>query len=268
MSTVSPTAVADVESTITWRDALTPLSRSSRRRWTIAFAALLLVAAGSVIAPETLGTGDDPPSPTLVGFVGLVIVFGMLRRGTRRMTAIDHGALDERDVAARDRAFRLAYPVFLLVTIAALLALLVVLPELDSTDLRPAIDLSEATWTLTGNALVGVVVWLFVWGVFLPTGMLAWIEPDAISLDEAPAPGAPELVRDLLVGVALAGSLALEIATDVGGWVLLLVGAIGALGGLARGFAGQPVMSRQRMWRVAIGLALLAATVVFALVNQ
>jgi hypothetical protein len=37
---------------------------------------------------------------------------------------------------------------------------------------------------------------------------------------------------------------------------LLFVAALALLGGLARRAAGQPMMSRQRQWRIAIGIVL------------
>jgi hypothetical protein len=75
---------------VTWRNAVTPLSRASRRRWTACFALLLaLLGAGFVsdtFAVERTGERGTP----IVLFVALPIVFGMLRRGTRRIAALDH----------------------------------------------------------------------------------------------------------------------------------------------------------------------------------
>ena len=88
---------------VTWRDAVTPLSRASRRRWALAYALLLALAAASVADGSGTFAVDDDAVP-LVLVVALPVVFGMLRRGTRRIAALDHPELDERDVDARNAA--------------------------------------------------------------------------------------------------------------------------------------------------------------------
>ena len=45
----------------------------------------------------------------------------------------------------------------------------------------------------------------------------------------------------------------------------MFIGALALLGALARRAGGQPVMSRQRRWRVAFGIVLIALLVVLAL---
>lgn len=95
----------------TWRDAVTPAGRSSRRRWGALYAVLLL-AGGALVATDDVpaGLSDRAASDTTTFvLVAMAVLFGMLRRGTRSLAAIDHPKLDERDNAARDKAFRIAY---------------------------------------------------------------------------------------------------------------------------------------------------------------
>lgn len=103
-----------------WRDALTPHDRPSRQRWTASWALLLLaLGAGALDSGVNEAVADDGRGA--LALVLLVLVFGMFRRGTRRLTATDHPELDERDRRARERASRLALPAFVLVaTVAAL----------------------------------------------------------------------------------------------------------------------------------------------------
>ena len=72
--------------------------------------------------------GDGGTGADTLALVALVVVFGMLRRSTRRLTALDHPELDERDRLARDRAFRLAYPLLLAVLVISFAVLSLVLP--------------------------------------------------------------------------------------------------------------------------------------------
>ena len=103
MSTVAtPAEQPDV---VTWRDAVTPLSRASRQRWTIAYAILLALLASSVVGDTFAIERTGIQAVPLVLLVALAVVFGMLRRGTRRIAALDHPDLDERDVAARNSAY-------------------------------------------------------------------------------------------------------------------------------------------------------------------
>ena len=116
MSTMAASATNTPD--VTWRDALTPLSRASRRRWTACYALLLVLLALSVFVDAfAVGRGSDEQIP-LILLVGVPIVFGMLRRGTRRIAALDHPDLDERDVAARNGAYRIAFPLLVLVVVA------------------------------------------------------------------------------------------------------------------------------------------------------
>jgi 4-amino-4-deoxy-L-arabinose transferase-like glycosyltransferase len=56
--------------------------------------------------------------------------------------------------------------------------------------------------------------------------------------------------------------VAISLLANSDGGVWPFVAALALLGGLGRRAAGQPVMSRQRKWRVAIGLLMLVAVVV------
>ena len=114
MSTTAAETPTSNRPAVTWRDAVTPLSRASRRRWTACFALLLaLLGAGFVSDTFAVERTGEPGTP-IVLFVALPIVFGMLRRGTRRIAALDHPHLDERDITARNTAYRVAFPLLVL----------------------------------------------------------------------------------------------------------------------------------------------------------
>ncbi len=262
---------------MTWRDAVTPLSRSSRRRWTVAYALLLLLGGLLVAAPETVvslwradaGTGDVARDTAGNGWlpllVALLIVFGMLRRGTRRLTAVDHPLLDERDLVARDRAFRLAYPLLLAVLALTAVALLMVLPDIERTEVLSktrnyaASSVDDGSF-LTSEAVLGLVLWGGLWAVFLPTGILAWNEPDSLSTGPAWSPaGLSEPLRDALVGVSAAGALILPSV----GWdgtlsLLPLIAVLTLLGALARRAAGQRPISPAMVWALGAVVAVVA----------
>ena len=267
MSTTASTPTADRRRTVTWRDAVTPLSRASRRRWTLCYA-LLLVALAACVVDDRVGLAEHvagPGIPTIL-IVGPAVVFGMLRRGTRRITALDHPDLDERDVAARDGAYRIAFPLLALATLAGLVLLANSLPEIaHSTHLAPPDQHFVQTrhgWFLRSEALLALAGWIALWAVFLPTGVLAWREPDAIEPEPDAGGGLPERLRDALLGLALAGALVGSLVAKADESVLAVVAALALLGALGRRASGQPVMSRQRMWRVAIGIAMILAVVV------
>lgn len=257
MSTAAP---ALPRRDVTWRDAVTPMSRASRRRWTLTYALLLMLLAADVVG-DTIA--PDRYLPLFV-VIPAFVVFGMLRRGTRRVTAIDHPALDERDVAARDRAYRIAFPLLLLVVLGALVLLAVSVPDTQQllrADYVPERD--SGLWVKTYH-LVELGLWIGLWALFLPTGVLAWREPDAFE-QETGGGSLQEPLRDALLGLALAGAITVSVVTSQDIWGPFVV-ALALLGGLARRAAGQPVMSRQRMWRVAIGIALIVAVIAVALV--
>ena len=264
-----PTASAPPIPAVTWRDAVTPLSRASRRRWTVCYALLLALLAACVV-DDTIGVQKQAAGIPTILIVAPLIVMGMLRRGTRRITALDHPDLDERDVAARNSAYRIAFPLLVLATIAGLVVLANGLPDIaHSTHLPPPDQHYVQTrhgWFLQSDELLGLGVWVGLWAIYLPTGVLAWREPDALA-PETGTRGLPDWLRDGLLGLALAASVAISLIaeTDSGFWVF--VAALALLGGLARRVAGQLAMSRQRKWRVAIGLLLIGLVVAVGLLT-
>jgi hypothetical protein len=188
-----------------WREELTPRSRASRRRWTVVLAALLL-AFGAGALDDRIHDAllrDGPGARAILFVILLLVVFGLLRRGTRRLGRLRGGKLgdlDERDTAARDRAFRTAFFLFLVVAV-------VTVWSLDSF-------LPRATRSVNGSVADGVVLnpddveslvaWFLMWAAFLPTAALAWQEPDAPPADEdEPRPVLGELARDGLVAASL-----------------------------------------------------------------
>lgn len=248
MSVHTPATTTYEPAEVTWRDAVTPTSRASRRRWTACYALLLLLLAASIVDDRfAVGGADDERMP-LILIVAVPVVFGMLRRGTRRLTALDHPDLDERDIEARDSAYRIAFPLLVLVMIAALTLLALSLPQ--------AVPGPRHGWFLESQALIGIGLWIALWAVYLPTGALAWREPDALE-SETQHGGLPEPLRDALLGLALAGAIALSLLAESNTGFLPFVAALTLLGALGRRAAGQPMMSRQRKWRLAIGIVMI-----------
>lgn len=271
MTPVPPTTTRSMPSTapqITWRDAITPLSRTSRRRWTVCYAVLLVLLAVCYL-DDSIGLQNQAGGVASILVIAPVIVMGMLRRGTRRITALDHPDLDERDVAMRNSAYRVALPLLLLVTIAGLVALANSLPEIaHSTHLPPPDQHYVQTrhgWFVQSGDLFALGTWIVLWAIYLPTGVLAWREPDALA-SESGGGGLPDALRDGVLGLALAVAVGLALAADSDSGWFIFVAALALLGALGRRASGQPVMSRQRKWRVAIGLVMIAALVVYATV--
>ncbi len=202
--------------------------------------------------------------------VALLVVFGMLRRGTRRVTALDHPSLDERDLAARDRAFRLAYPLLMVVVLVTFVVMV-----LDATEITrllergPAFE-SHETMSWVGTADIrSALLWVALWWVYLPTGILAWREPDAIGLGRGASPGVPEQTRDALLGLALGAGLVLGLFASTAPWGLLaLTSALALLGGLARREAGQPPVASSTLRATGIVLIGGAAALVVLTVRS
>lgn len=267
MSTIAPPAPAapDARPRVTWRDAVTPLSRASRRRWTVCHALLLMLLAASAIDDTFAAERQADGIPTIL-FAGLLVVFGMLRRGTRRIAALDHPELDERDVVARNSAYRVAFPLLVLVMIAALVLLATSVPDIARTT-RVGQDVLSTRhgWYVELPALRDLGMWIGLWAIFLPTGVLAWREPDALEA-EVDSGRLPEPIRDALLGLALAGGMAASLIASSDAGVYAFVAALALLGALARRASGQPVMSRARKWRVAIGIVLIAVVIAIGLV--
>ena len=256
MTAPPPPPSADPAATpdVTWRDAVTPLGRASRRRWTLCYVALMALLAACVVVDSIgLETNADAwiPDPIpLILFLAPAVVLGMLRRGTRRITARDHPDLDERDVATRNSAYRIAFPLLGLATVAGLVLL--------ATHLAPPGEHYVQTrhgWFVQSVELIALGGWIGLWAIFLPTGVLAWREPDALE-PESGGRGLPEALRDGLLGFALAASVVISLIPEnetAGLWVF--VAALLLLGALARRAAGQPAISRlSRGELIALGL--------------
>ncbi|WP_210495541.1 hypothetical protein [Patulibacter sp. SYSU D01012] len=195
-----------------WRTELTPRSRASRRRWTIVLAAMLLLLGGTAASDplHDLVVRDGPGARGVLYAIALFVVFGLLRRGTRRLGRLrgdDEAGLDERELSARHRAFRTAFVLFLAVVLITLWALPSVLP--------PAVAPGEAgdgsALRVTGDQLRQLAAWFLAWAVFLPTAALAWREPDAPAPDEDDVrPVLSEGARDALLALVLVAGAALS----------------------------------------------------------
>ena len=198
--------------------------------------------------------------------MALLDVFGMLRRGTRRITALDHPELDERDVGARNSAYRLAFPLLVLVVIAALVLLVNSVPDIARTT-RVGQDVLSTRhgWFVELPAVRDLGVWIGLWAIFLPTGVLAWREPDALETEFGGA-RLPEPIRDALLGLVVAGGMAASLIANSDAGVYVFIAVLALLGALARRASGQPVMSRARKWRVAVGIVLVATVLALALI--
>lgn len=223
-----------------WRDAVTPMGLGSRRRWVMAFPSLLMLAAVLTVGRDSFSL--DGGQLNAIGFLtlgSLVVAFGMLRRGSRRLAAGDHEFLDERDVAARDRAFRLAYPLLMGVLATTMLAILFTSESLDRQDMRD------------------LLAWIVVWWVFLPTGILAWREPPGLPAEPDASAAIAEPVRDVLFLLAFLVGLALAVTLPGGLWVLApLVLARAILGELARRSSGRPPVKPETVGGVGSALLL------------
>jgi hypothetical protein len=200
-----------------WRAELTPRSRASRRRWTVVLAALLL-ALGACAIDDRIHDAllrDGPGARSLLYGILLLVVFGLLRRGTRRLGRLRGGQLgdlDERDTAARDRAFRTAFALFLLVVVVTVWSLNTILPQAT----RSAEGRVLEGVVLDPDVVTALVAWFLAWAAFLPTAALAWREPDAPPADEdEPRPVLSELTRDGLVAASLiAGAVISGVVPD------------------------------------------------------
>ncbi len=221
-----------------WREAITPLSRASRRRWVVAYVLLLVVTAALTGWSDALGTPQVDYAPPFVALVALFVVFGMLRRGTRQIAAFDRPSLDERDQLQLVSAFRYAYPLLLAVAAVSLAVLVLTLPETGSqTYSVGASDVVGQRFLLSWQALVGLIVWALFWAAFLPTAVLAWREPDPVFPEDRSDAMAGELVRDVLLAAGLAASVYVGVTGDSSLYGLLALAAVVAL-----------VASSRRQW--------------------
>lgn len=251
-----------------WRDELTPRSRASRRRWTLVLAALL-VALGLTATSDRvhdLVLRDGPGGRAILFLILLATVFGLLRRGTRRLGALRDrdDRLDERDLAARHRAFRTAFGLFLLVVVVTLYLLPSALP-----DVRRTVDgVRVSSDVLSYDEIYPLMAWFLAWALFLPTAALAWREPDAPAPDEEDGEAHPvlgEWRRDLLLVVTFAvGGAASAAYPDNNAGPELVVGllpfalvicAVGVLRRRREGFSW--LRSGLGVWRIAAAVALI-----------
>ncbi|MGI8412292.1 MAG: hypothetical protein ACR2LV_05330 [Solirubrobacteraceae bacterium] len=224
-----------------------------------------MVLAASIV-DNMLAFNSRAFPPILI--VALPVVFGMLRRGTRRIAALDHPDLDERDIAARNSAYRVAFPLLVLVIVAALVLLTVAAPDIARPiGSGPPGSEADDGWFVETPALVALGLWIGLWAVFLPTGTLAWREPDALEL-EAGGGGFSEPIRDALLALALVGGIGASLTTDSDVGLIPFIGSLALLGGLARRADGQPMMSRQRKWRVVIGVVMILAMIAIAIAED
>jgi hypothetical protein len=244
---------------VTWRDAVTPYGRTSRRCWTACYAVLLVLMALWAI-DERLGAGGDSDRPLpLILVAGPCVVFGMLRRGTRRIAALDHPRLDERDVAARNSAYRIAFPLFLLVVIAGLVLVALTAPGITyTTHLSPTDSVITSGSFVSATGLLGLGLWFTLWAVFLPTGVLAWREPDALE-PEFVLPRLPEPIRDGLLALALGGALLSGLVGGSNAGVVAFAAALALLGVVARRSGGRTAASAPSAWRLVIAIGLILA---------
>jgi len=154
----------------------------------------------------------------------------------------------------------LAYP--LLVAVLALTALMIVglLPDIERppevfTQGGAVVESSgEAGRFLSGAALGGILLWGVLWAIYLPTGVLAWREPDSLSAGPGWSPaGLSEPLRDALVALALGGALVLVFLGVDGLLALLpLIAVLTLLGALSRRAAGQrPIAATTTVWVLA-----------------
>jgi hypothetical protein len=253
MAAQTPASPGRPAQEVTWRDAVTPRSRASRRRWAVCYVVLLVLLAATVVDRSLFPHRLVPLTVVVPPF----IVFGMLRRGTRRIAALDHPNLDERDIAARNSAYRIAFPLLVLVVGATLVLLALSAPDAIRTVHVTHFDpVDDHALFVTPLALLGAGAWIALWAAFLPTGVLAWREPDALEPEETGG-ALSEPLRDAVLGLALASGIAIGIADNSDTGLLPIIAALALLGGLARRAAGQPMMSRERQWRIAIGIVLI-----------
>lgn len=221
-----------------WRDAVTPMGLGSRRRWVMAFPSLLMLAAVLTVGRDSFSLdGGQLNGIGTLTLAALVVAFGMLRRGSRRLAAGDHEFLDERDVAARDRAFRLAYPLLMGVLATTMLAILFTSESLDRQDMPD------------------LLAWIVVWWVFLPTGILAWREPPGLPAEPDARAALTEPVRDAVFALAFLVGLAVALTVPGALWAIVpVVLARITIGELARRSSGRPPLQRQTVAGIATGL--------------
>ena len=149
---------------------------------------VVAIAADCVGVVATSSPGAQLGSATVLLLLFLVLLNIALGRATERMATAPDGSVDERQEALRNRAHRLAYPVFAVIVGALLLT------DVVSTQSR--------TWTEHVLGSGGLLVFLELLFV-LPGMVLAVIEPAPIP----PEPDAPARPRTANVHARVAAVL-------------------------------------------------------------
>lgn len=159
--------------------------RRVRRLVVVGWSLLLVVTATTSLA----GRLQDPSSARLVlrwsdrwlatepfaWFLLAAVVGVLLRIGVGRLADLPDTAIDERQVALRDRSYLLAYR-----TISAVIAVLVVAGYVILDAVR-----TERFTEAVGAWAAGDTIWtLMPLLFFLPSAVLAWTAPDDIDADE------------------------------------------------------------------------------------
>ncbi len=153
---------------------------------------VVAIAADCVGVVATSSPGAQLGSATVLLLLFLVLLNIALGRATERMATAPDGSVDERQEALRNRAHRLAYPVFAVIVGALLLA------DVVSTQSR--------TWTEHVLGSGGVLVFLELLFV-LPGMVLAVIEP----APPPPEPDAPARSRAANVQARVAVALVVTV---------------------------------------------------------
>jgi hypothetical protein len=131
-----------------------------------------LVVVITLVTLEYLAVGSfGVAGVDLVLLLALVLCDVALGRATRRIATADEDRVDERQEALRNRAHRIAYAI-----LAISVGLVLLIAEVASPEIRRWI--SER---LSGGAAIAFIQVLF----FLPTMIIAWIEPDRIADEDA-----------------------------------------------------------------------------------
>ena len=148
-----------------------PMKRSARRFWLViayvSLAALLLLGWTGVLASDTL---------ILIGAFAVMAIFVRLNRATGTVADKPKSVLDERQEAARNRAYRLSYQI--MTGLALLLGLAFALVRSSFTDYPSFFTLSDPE-----AALIAALGVYFVFLFILPTTVIAWLEPDPVEED-------------------------------------------------------------------------------------
>lgn len=227
-----------------WPDLMTPLSRASRRRWSVMTVAVCALLGGAFVA-----SSFDRAVAMAVPFMVFAWLIGwsMLLRSTRAVAKLNATGLDEREMASRGDAFRTAF-VLLLACAVGSIAVLGAFAAAADADVSP-------------RGLATAAGWIVMWAGVLPTIVLAWREPDALELDED-RQLMPELLRDGLVAGSVVVGLAVCVFVDpmLG---LLAYAVPGTLWLLSTRVPGEPLLSWREIVAILFVLWLFGPTLLF-----